>query len=688
MSEALVVSGMGAVSCFGYGTSALWGGIAEGRHGMAAIERFSTTGLGVKHAALVPGELHANDFERCVAYAVFAGREAMGQAGLHALPGTRRVALVLGTSPGDDTELVHRVTEDVAMALGITGPALTVSTACSSSTNALGLGLELLRAGDADSVVAGGSDVLTSLLFSGFHALGVLSTGECAPFAHPFGTVLGEGAGFLVLERESSARARSAAVLARLLGYGLSCDAFHETSPDPTGGGVSRALAAAIADAGLVPAQVDYVNAHGTGTSANDPAEWRAIARVLGARATEIPVSSTKSALGHAQAAAGVLELITTLLAMQRGCVPQTLHHENPRPNSPPDTVAQRTPRPAEYDCALSTNSAFAGANAAVAVAAPHFEGATRELVSQRVWVRGVSAFGPFGDAAALSRLDGAAPFDAGAGPGCDLEQSLREVDAKGLDRSSSMLLALAQAASLDAELGRARGDARDRSGIVLGVTRVSPGSVRELKQSIELRGLPLLSATAFSRMVLNAPAGTCAKLCGLRGPMSTVSAGPEGGLVALLYAARLVRAGHADLMLGAGVDENPAASSTAHDDAGASALFGKCTTDERAGVRLRAEAIGAPHQVEETVARALAVAGVEPGSIELVVGDGHARACTSARFLYVAASGDTGSTAASALAFVLGAIFVRERRANRALVVSARGGSATAAAVLSWEAA
>jgi 3-oxoacyl-[acyl-carrier-protein] synthase II len=383
-----------------------------------------------------------------------------------------------------------------------------------------------------------------------------------------------------------------------------------------------------------------------------------------------------------------VLELITTLLAMERGVLPQTLHHEKPRPNSPPDTVAQRTPRPAEYDCALSTNSAFAGANAAVAVGAPHFDSAPRELVSHSVWVRGLSAFGPFGDLQALTRHDQATPPDFSASRAYDLEHVLREVDAKGLDRSTSMLLALAEAAWADGALDRPRGDARDRSGIVLGVTRVSPGSIRDLKQSIDARGLPLLSATAFSRMVLNAPAGTCAKIRGLRGPMSTVSAGPETGLVALLYASRLVRRGHADLMLGAGLDESSARPNEAPHDAGASAVFGNRTVEAGFGVRLRAEAIGAPHHVDETVARALDRAALDARTIELVVGDAPALGCTSAHFVDVGCLGDMGLSAPSAVSFVMGALFVRERRANRALVVSARGASATAAAILSWEAA
>jgi 3-oxoacyl-[acyl-carrier-protein] synthase II len=680
MSRHAVVSGMGAVSCFGHGCAALWAGIAEGRSGSRPIERFATDGFAVKHAALVPDATHANDFERCVAYGIAAGREALSEARLRERPvAPARLALVLGTSPGDDTELVHHTTEAIASALGVGGPRLTVSTACSSSTNALGLGLELLRSGEADAVLAGGSDVLTSLLFAGFNALGVLSEAECAPFSHELGTVLGEGAGFCVLEPEGLARARGASVRARLLGYGLSCDAFHETSPDPTGGGVARGLVAALADAGLEPARVDYVNAHGTGTKQNDPAEWRAIGKALGEKAPDTPVSSTKGALGHAQAAAGVLELVTTLLAMERGVLPQTLNFRGARPNAPVDPVGQPTPRPAVYDCALSTNSAFAGANAAVAVSSPRFSPPPREVNPRAVWVRGVAALGPFGDA---SMLDGAASGAAGGTP--ELARSVQSVDGASLDRSSRMLLAVAQTALAEAGLVRPRGEARDRSGLVLGITRVSPESIRALRASIEQRGLPLLSATAFARMVLNAPAGTCARVEGLRGPMSTLSAGRGSGLLALTYAALLVAGGHAETMLGAAVDEEQRLSPD--EDAGACAWLSAAPS---AGgcVRVRASGIAAPERLDDAVAVALARADLDAAALDLVIGDVRPAIASGDRFVDVAAFGAHGLSVPSALAWVAGVRRLVRREVERVLIVSGTSASATAAAILTWEA-
>ena len=251
----------------------------------------------------------------CRQFAMRAAEEAVCQARLTAGPPPHRIGFVLGTSLGDPDRDVHELAQDVVQNLDVAGPVITISTACSSSTSAIGIARDLLAMDAADAVITGGAAVLSPEVFAGFHALGVLSPGKCAPFSEPFGTTLGEGAGFLVLERSQSAFSRNAEPIATLAGYGLSADAHHETSPDPKGGGVYRAVRSALADASLQPSDVGYVNAHGSGTEANDPSEWRGIQRALGGEAT-VPVSSTKGAIGHTQGAAGALEVIVTILTM------------------------------------------------------------------------------------------------------------------------------------------------------------------------------------------------------------------------------------------------------------------------------------------------------------------------------------------------------------------------------------
>ncbi len=687
--DAVVVTGLGAVSCFGRGVPALWNGIAQGRDGIRRIERFSTEGFAVHEAGLVPepadnGLAMQSDAERCVDFGIWAAREAWADAGLSAeLVTSARVALIVGTSPGFGEFCVHQVTERVGDALELRGPRITVSTACSSSTNALGLASDLLEGGHCDLAIAGGCDVLTPLLFAGFHALSVLSVEKCAPFSHPAGTSLGEGAGFMVLERRQTARVRGVRLRSTLLGYGLSCDAYHETSPDPTGAGVARAVCLALHDAGLRPEQIGYVNAHGTGTAANDPAEWRALCSALGSHARSIPVSSTKSVLGHAQAAAGVLEAMTTLLALERGLVPQTLHFRGPRPNAPDDPVGQSTPRAARYEHALSTNSAFGGANAAIVLATPEASKG-RSRARGAVWVTGLSAITPQGLGLdfLLAALERGQPLAGGRLPRRSCEEALRDVDPSSLDPSSLYLTAAASLALEDAGIRRVRGEARDHTGLLLGITKVSLASVRALEASVQARGLPFLSAPAFARMVLNAPAGSCSKLLGLRGPGSTVSVGEGSGLMAAIYAARLLLQGQAERMVAAGVDEID--HDMAHDrgSEGASCLVLSAARPEREpAVRFLGLGVAGPGRVAEAAARALG--GM---TADAVFGDILPEGIETGLFFASAAVLGRAEAASSILSLAAAAAWLRLRGAGRALVVSAGGRSASLAALLAVE--
>jgi 3-oxoacyl-[acyl-carrier-protein] synthase II len=654
-----VVTGWGAVSSLGRGAAELWRALDAGRDGMTDIRRFSTQDFGVKIAALVPTHNHeaagrTPSADLCVDYALDAAREAWNHARLDETDASRqRVALVMGTSPGADLVRVCELTERIADELDVQGPRLTVSTACASSTNALGLALDLLDAGAADVVIAGGADVLTPMMFAGFHALGVLSPEKCGPFSERYGTTLGEGAGFLIVEKRERAAARGVDARAVLSGYGLSGDAFHETGPDPTGSGVARAIRGALSHAGIGPAEVDYVNAHGTGTQANDPAEWRALQSVLGERANGVPTSSTKSVLGHAQAAAGVLETIATLLCMERGVLPQTLHLSSRRANCPSDPIAQTTPRPGTFRHAVCTNSAFGGANAAVVITAPGaVEPAARSRRQVHVGGVGIGTFDREGD-----RVAG--------------------LDLAGLDPSSRCLAAAAARALEDSGLRRVRGELRDQTGLVCGINVVSPASIRDLRQSIEERGLPLLSATAFSRMVLNAPAGTCSKLFSLRGPLSTVTVGPGSGLFAIVYAASMVESrDDVQLMLAAGVDEPDDPEPNGHPpDCGAACAVLSAAPSPSFSVRLAGWAISGPEGLSEAIDRALQSAGLARSSIDREFGASPVTAISHEKAY--------GAAVSSAADFVRATQWLRSRDGKAALVVAGGGRSACCAAVL-----
>ena len=574
------IIGHGAVSSLGYGSARIWSAITEGHDGIAPIRRFEPTGFEL--GALVPDRnapAHGGP-TLCTEIAIAAAREAWERAQLDSIP-RERIALVVGTSLGEAGVRAHGITVAVGTALGVGGPHLTVSTACASSTNAIGIALDLLALDAADVVIAGGTDVLTPLVHAGFAALGVLGREKCAPFSEPPGTTLGEGAGFLVLAREATAALH-------VVGYGLSTDAFHDTGPDPTGAGIVRGLRAALAHAEVSPELVDYVNAHGTGTRANDPAEWRAIRQVLGARADTVPVSASKSFLGHAQGAAGVLETIATVIAMEHGRVPPTQRYTVARPNTPPDPVASPTARAATCNIALKASAGFGGANCSIVIAR---EPRPRVVERRPIWLAGHAAIRP--------------PFD--------LASIVPSIDPRGLDPSTRYLTAGVALALADAGL-RLRADERDRTGLVVGLVSASPESDAALDESVAKYGYRGLSANLFARQVLNAAPGTCARLLGVRGTHSVVSAGTASGLAAFIYAAELLATRRdVDAIVAAGLDEAVAK------DAIEGAACAVLSTVSRS-VRVAGWHVSGAGRMREAARRALEMARFD--DVDLVIDD------------------------------------------------------------------
>ncbi len=534
----IVITGLGAISSVGVGVSALRVAMVEGRDGLTPITRFPTAGFRTCMGGLVPGyeaplaerasssdALNAIE-DLLVEYGLVAMREAIAEAGLDL---RRNVGVVLGTCVGVGFRRFHSVVERLARTLGVRGPCAVATNACAASTLAMGLGRDWLVAGHVDAVIALGADVLLPEIFAGFHAVGVLSATKCAPFSGPVGTTLGEGAGAVVLER---AHETHAAIITTLLGYGTSADAWHETAPDPNGAGIARALRGALMDAGLEVGAIDYVNAHGTGTEQNDIAEVRALKTVLGERADVIPISATKSIIGHAQGAAGVLETIATIVAMQAGGVPPTLNATQARPGAPCDPVFGTSLRPHVVRHALSTSAGFGGANTVVAIGA----GAGGVMVARPVYIDGVG------------HVDGA---DRGA-----LERELL-ADPRGLD-PAALYLTVAARRALAAAGVKVNAANRDRAGLVMAMTRVSPSSLAAYGAAADERGLARISAQAFPRMVLNAPAGTAAKLLSLRGALATLTCGAGSGLLAVATAMHyLAFRDDVDVIVAAGVDED-----------------------------------------------------------------------------------------------------------------------------------
>ncbi len=586
----LVITGMGVASPIGVGCRSFWDALAQGRHAIHAVERFDSGPYDVHMAAALPARWMAELLESegcgdpCAALAIVAAVEAARMSGVLERHAAGRVALVLGTSAGgltsrsayeltpeDDSPRRHRLLEQsafhvqtaaVARAVGAFGPRLTVSTACASSVHALIHARALLGTGRADAVLVGGVDVLVEELFAGFAAMGAMSGAPCAPFSQPVGMTVGEGAAFVVLEREPGERP----VLGVLGGLGASADAWHATAPEPTGGGIARAVRAALVDASLSPPDIGYVNAHGTGTEANDAAECRALRLALGPRADQIPVSSTKGYFGHALGAAGLLEIVATLLAMSHGLVPPTLHHVGDRGGGPQDPVAGSAPRAHAWGHALSLSLAFGGANAVALVSRPEAWRPPRARAREDVVVLGVGLLAAHGAgdptralaegrrlAVGVGRSEGDAlpvPLRAALVPEDALSAALRGHDRRGLDRCTELFLGASALALQDSGL-RVRGALRDRAGIIAGAPRLAWGSADAFWGSVRARGYARASAPAFSGLVMNAPAGAASRALSLRGLLSVVAAGPCSALCAVVSAADLLETqGDVDLLL------------------------------------------------------------------------------------------------------------------------------------------
>jgi 3-oxoacyl-(acyl-carrier-protein) synthase len=395
--ETAVVTGWGAVTGFGRGAEALWRGLEQGETAIRPFGRFDLTGYRTRVAAEAPDGAAGTSRRTSWAdgFALAAAAEALAAAGLPARLDGAACGLFFGGSTGAmfESEEYYRGArehgrrarldglvsqqpsgpgEAVARRHGVRGPVETIASACASATLALGAALDALRAGEVELALAGGSDSLCRLTYSGFNALRAVDERACRPFrADRAGMSIGEGAAVIVLESREHAARRGARPRGGLAGAGGSCDAHHMTSPDPAGDGISRAVAAALADAGLAPEAIDFVNLHGTGTLANDDAEARMLARLFGERAARLPATSTKAAVGHLLGAAGAVEAVATLLCLERGRVHPTAGTGAADPSLGVDLVVGAPRALPGARRALSTNLAFGGANGACVLVHP-----------------------------------------------------------------------------------------------------------------------------------------------------------------------------------------------------------------------------------------------------------------------------------------------------------------------------
>jgi len=400
-TEKVLVTGMSMISSLGLDLETNWKNICEGKSGVGLITLFDASANQTRIAAQLPEDFdtYAQPFvrkrtsdlmTRVTRMCYVCAKQAVAHAKLDFSGMDRdRCAVILGvvstgnTSSEKGTTPQNRVLKSMSNAMSawismeykLTGPNFTIASACASSAYALGMGFDLIRSGKADVVIVGGADsIINKEEIEGFNELYALCTDNDNPekASRPFsknrdGFVAGEGSGIMILESERSAKARNAEVFAEIAGYAITSEGYNIMAPEKDGEGIARTLTLALKNAGWNPGDVQYINAHGTSTTLNDMYETMAIKKVFGEHAYQIPVSSSKSMIGHTIGAAGAIELVITIMGMNAGIIPPTINLDVPDPDLDLDYVPHKA-RLKDFDRALSNSFAFGGHNAVVAV--------------------------------------------------------------------------------------------------------------------------------------------------------------------------------------------------------------------------------------------------------------------------------------------------------------------------------
>ena len=398
MSKRVVVTGIGILTALGRGITNTACALKAGKSGISKITSFETDRYNCDVGGEVNEGLIDKDFsknkghvlDRASHLVLTACKDALSSASLDAKRASaRNISVFLGTTLGGMLSgqkfhrdyLLKRNKEKRSLLLndylanqgirvvrefGLTGEALTLNNACASGLNTIGLAFRRLRSGQMSLAIAGGYDVMSDFTYAGFSSLQLITQEKCRPFdKNRTGLILGEGAGIVVLEELNHALKRNADIYAEVVGSGQSTDAYHLTKPDPEAKGACNAIASAIKDAGIQADEIDYINAHGTGTLANDPMEARAISMALGNYGSKVPVSSTKPMTGHTLGAAGAIDSIISIIALKDNFLPVNLNYENPDPSCKLNIISKQS-KNVEIKVALSNSFGFGGSNGSI----------------------------------------------------------------------------------------------------------------------------------------------------------------------------------------------------------------------------------------------------------------------------------------------------------------------------------
>jgi len=657
MSSRVVITGLGVLSCAGGDVSEFRQNILRGVSGLSRIEDPRAATLRSRYAGLIPGssaarlgsEAGLGAYDRFVHLALVAAREALAQATIRPADLGRRMGLIFATCSGPmllierhyerlmagDSQLsgeelfakrYHCGAKVLAHALRVEGFSTTVVTACSASTAAMALAADLIGCGMLDAALAGGADAFALSTLAGFEGLKATCEGKCAPFSKPFGLNLGEGAGFVVLETQAAAQARGVPIQAEWLGSGMSNDAYHCSAPEPAGRGLASAMKRALAKAGITADQISYINAHGTGTEANDKAEAKAMRKVFGPRAEHLPVSSTKSMVGHCLGATGAVEAIATIVCGAAGVLPPTANFTGAREGCALDCVPEAGRAWAGRRLFMTNNSAFGGHNTSLVLEVrgkPRVAAAESDGAPERIYVTAcgvVSSLGlgtaALGEAQAQGRcglatgsLPGLPAISAGRVNQAEVEKFDRRLDLRGMDSSSVWATLAARMALREAQFPE-NAPALAELGLFLHLAAGPSRAESDFLTSFFEHHREVRQISAFPYIVPGSVAGNVCRALRLAGPNLTLSAGPGAGLLGLTAAVAALRAGQAAAVLSGAVDELSDRILADYHRAGWLSERGGLAPGEGAAILLLETAVHAEARGAPRIAELCAVAG------------------------------------------------------------------------------
>lgn len=600
----VVVTGLGLVCAIGDSADKCWSNVINGVTGIAEVKSVDTEGCYAHLGAEVPissKDLSDENYDRSSLLCIKAAGEALADAGYEVTEeNSARIGVIVGNCVGGAASIDKYYTDEikgggadtadilkmpasaiannVAKHFGLNGVTANIVNACAAGTMSLSYACDLIRAGKADAFCAGGSDSFSSLAFSGFHALHALDEHACAPLNHNSGITLGEGAGILVLESYEHAKARGAKIYCEVLGSGVSSDAYHITAPRPDGKGQMLATTRAVKNSGLTFADIDYINAHGTGTAKNDDAEFLSVHTLFDGN-DHLSVSSTKSMTGHCLGAAGSIEAVFTVKAVCSDTVPPTIGYNE-------DDLVRLGEKAGDIDFvpntkhekpvnfAVSNNYAFGGNNASIVFAKNPHE-IPDHTNKARIFVTGIGA------------LESTAPAEEGKGRRVEITSDdykahgIKMAFYRKLDRFSQLQLISGMRALADAGI-EITDDNREDVGIIIGT---ADGPMTEIvgfqKNTVE-QGTANGSAFSFPNTVYNAAGGYFSIFAGIMGYNVTVANGIQAGIQAVCYAADVIRSGEESIMVASGTDENTDTTAELYGRLGLIADSAPCSMDKK----------------------------------------------------------------------------------------------------------